>query len=382
MIMAGFLCSVSAAFEIKGMSYISWDANGLMTENSDASLANTKLIGCTWIGICIFWFQDDVNSTVIGTDYSLYSQTPQSVIHAIDKCHELNMKVMLKPMVDCRDETWRAHINPSEQWFASYRNFMNFWADIAESRNVELFCVGCEMINTTGWSSSWRQVIQDIRSRYTGLLTYAANPDEEKDINWWDELDYIGIDAYYPLTDINDPTPDELKTAWDKTADAIEIWRDSNEPNKQIIFTEVGYRSLDGVNKTPWYKPLPPYNIDIQEQADCYNALLSQCKDRTWLAGIFWWNWEAYPNAGGLNDPCYTPQNKPAEAVVADYYACIKGDCTGDCRVDTDDLSMFAAHWLSGRPSFDMYPSPYGDGIINFRDYALLAENWMKVLPR
>ena len=41
---------------------------------------------------------------------------------------------------------------------------------------------------------------------YTGPLTYAANHGNETSVGWWNDLDYIGIDAYYPLTNKNNPT--------------------------------------------------------------------------------------------------------------------------------------------------------------------------------
>ncbi len=379
MIMTICQCSISIAIEIKGMSYIAWDANGLFTEDSNTSLKNIKQIGCNWVGLNVCWFQDDVNSISIGPDYTRYSSTPESVIHAIDKCHELRMKVMLKPLIECRDGTWRGFINPSEQWFAAYRNFINFWAGIAQEHNVELFCVGCEFMNTTEsteWSSSWMQVVQEVRTYYTGPLIYAANPDEEKNISWWDMLDYIGIDTYYKLTDINNPTLADLETAWGSRANAIETWRNSNWPAMQIIFTEIGYRSIDGVNKAPWLKPAS-YQIDLQEQADCYQALLNQCKDRQWWSGVFWWNWEVEPNYGGQNDPHYSPQNKPAEAVLSNYYICLKGNFNLDNKINFEDLAMLADYWLFYHPSFEIYPAPRGDGIIDFQDFTVFAKNWM-----
>jgi len=379
-IISAVLHSSANAIEMKGMSYVTWDANGLLTEDSDKSLANARAIGCNWIALNVYWFQDDANSTSIGPDYSLYSSTPESIIHAIGRCHELGMKVMLKPVVQCRNQTWQGYINSSPQWFASYQDFINLWAKIAESNGVELFCVGAELANTTGQSSSWTDIIQNIRQFYTGPLTYSANPDEEKNINWWNEVNYIGIDAYYPLTDQNNPTPAELETAWSNRADAIEIWRNNNWPNMQIIFTEVGYRSVDGTNKGPWLEPSSPSQIDMQEQADCYNALLSQCKDRQWWSGVFWWNWEVDPNFGGPNNAYYTPHNKPAEAVLANYYVRLKGDFNCDYTVNLDDLSTIAAYWLSYHPSIDIYPAPAGDGIIDFRDFAVFAGNWMVTL--
>jgi hypothetical protein len=378
-ILTFFLCSISHAIEMKGINYIAWDANGLLTEDSDTSLANTRKIGCNWIGLNVTWYQDDINSTLIEPD-PCSSSTTESIIHAIDKCHQLGMKVMLKPLVECRSQVWRGFINPSPEWFAAYQNFINFWADIAESHNAELFCTGCELTNTTGQSSSWRSVIQDIRNHYSGSIIYAANPDEEKNITWWDELDYIGIDAYYPLTDQNNPTLEELETAWGNRTDAIESWRDSNWSNMQIVFTEAGYRSIDGTNQGPWQISSLPYQIDMQEQADCYNALLSQCKDRKWWSGVFWWNWEVEPGLGGPDNAFFTPHNKTAEAVIANYYICLKGDLTGDSKINFEDLSILAAYWLSYHPSIDIYPLPYGDGIIDFRDFAAFAKNWMAEL--
>lgn len=375
-----FFCSVSKAVEIKGMSYTAWEPNALFTEDSNISLANTAKVGCNWIGLCVWWFQDDVNSVIIEPDYSRYSATPESVIYAINKCHELGMKVMLKPMVDCQDGSWRGNINASLGWFIQYRNFINFWADIAQDNNVELFCVGCEFADTTWWSSSWRNTIQNIRNHYSGPLIYAATPGMELYIGWWDELDYIGIDAYYPLTDENDPTLEELETAWSNRADAIETWRNSNWPEMQIIFTEIGYRSIDGVNKTPWGKPPPGHPIDLQEQADCYHALLNQCKERKWWLGAFWWNWEVNPDAGGPNSPFYTPQNKPAEAVLAHHYLCLRCDLNRDSKVDFEDFGILASHWFSYKPSVDISPVPDGDGVINLGDVSVFAENWLNSL--
>jgi len=320
LLLAIFCSCICYAVEIKGVSYTAWEPNALLTPESDASLAKAYNDGCNWIAICIWWFQDNINSTAIGPDYSLYSATPGSVVHAIQRCHELGMKVMLKPMVDCRDGTWRGQINPSTGWFTAYQNFINFWADIAQNNNVELFCVGCELENTVSWSSSWRVVIQNVRTHYSGPLTYAANHGSEQNVSWWDVLNYIGIDAYYPLTTSNDPNLDELKAAWSSRADAIESWRNTNWPGMDIIFTEVGYQSLDGTNQTPWWTDPAGSTIDLQEQADCYEALLSQCRLRSWWRGAFWWNWETKPGAGTPADPYWTPQNKPAELILRNHY--------------------------------------------------------------
>lgn len=45
-----------------------------------------------------------------------------------------------------------------------------------------------------------RRLIRQIRRVYHGPLTYAANwSGEYKQIRFWDALDYVGIQAYFPL---------------------------------------------------------------------------------------------------------------------------------------------------------------------------------------
>jgi hypothetical protein len=307
---------------MKGVSYTAWQKDAMLSPESDASLAAIRDTGANWIAICVWWFRDNVDSTVIEPDYTRYSASPESVIHAIQKSHELGMKVMLKPMVDLRDGTWRGEINSSSDWFNAYQGFINFWAGIAQQYNVELFSVGCELKNTVSEAASWRSIVQDVRNHhYSGPLTYSANHGQERNVSWWDEVDYIGIDAYYALTNSDDPSLDELKTSWKNRADSIEVWRNNNWPNMDIIFTEAGYQSVNGTNRTPWYTDPSTHPIDMLEQANCYEAMLSQCRQRAWWRGVFWWNWETSPDGGGPDDPYWTPQNKPAELIMSTHYS-------------------------------------------------------------
>ena len=67
--------------------------------------------------------------------------------------------------------------------------------------------------------------------------------------------------------------------------------------------------------------PLPPdfqkflqAPVDLQEQADCYQAALEALWDRPWLQGIFWWQWNAI-STQWLEDP----HGKPAEEVLKSF---------------------------------------------------------------
>ena len=367
------------AIEFKGMSYTGWNRYAYSGTDSNTSLANMQQAGCQWVAITVWWFQDTTTSTVIAPDYTRFSVDPCSVKVAVDRAHQLGMKVMLKPMLDIKTGEWRANIVPSAAWFTAYHGFLNYWADFAQTNNCEMLCIGCEFEGTSSWATYWRSVADDVRTHYSGPITYAVNHGGEGAISWWDALDYIGIDAYYQLTIKTNPTLAELTSAWTSRANSIQAWRNSSWPDMNVIFTEVGYCSYDGTNTQPWQVP-GSQALDINEQNDCYRALLSVCKDRPWWKGAFWWNWETNPTAGGLTDKNYTPQRKPAETVtLRNYYITIVGDLDDDRNVDIADLALFCDYWpdqsIVGWPDFN------NDKKVDFKDFAALAANWRQSIP-
>jgi len=298
----------------KGMSYVSWPPN-FGSANSNESLRLLSLTNTEWVALCVFWYQENITSTEIYPSYNTPSNI--SVIQAIQRAHELGMKVMLKPMVDPLDGNWRGLIPPSTEWFASYTNFMNFWAEFSQEHEVEMLCVGCEFNSNDGQTASWENVAAAVRQRYSGPITYAANWDNYEDVYWWDSLDYVGIDAYFPLTNKNNPTVEELKAGWSSWVEKMESWQGT--VSKPIVFTEIGYRSGDGTNKAPWNYSAPA-SLDLQEQVDCYNATFQTFKNKNWFYGFYWWNWETSPYAGGDSNAGFTPQNKPVESLITSWY--------------------------------------------------------------
>ena len=263
------------------------------------------------------------------TSTTIYSApgtpTDEDLVHVINQAHSLGMKVMLKPHLDLANDPthWRGDIGQgfSESdwtaWFSSYKTFINHYAQLAQTYGVDQFCIGTELVSTEFRAADWQSVIAGVRGLFTGPITYAANQGSEGALSWWDRLDFIGIDAYYSLTDKNDPTLDELKAAWAPRVASLKTL--SETWGKPILFTEIGYPSLDGANRQPWNGQVSDV-VDLQEQADLYQALFESFYNQTWFAGIFWWTWETDPLQGGPCDTHATPHDKPAEAVLRLWY--------------------------------------------------------------
>lgn len=407
------LSTAYAAPKYDGISYTPFDSNLLgPTDASGTSLSliNLSKVGANMVALNVWWYTPSSTSTTIAP-VGNSSPTMDAVKQAIDQIHSLGMQVLLKPMIDVTGGPWRGEINPSSAdvpaWFTSYSSFINSFADVAQQKGVEMFSVGCELNGMEQYAANWSNVIGGVRSRYNGPLTYSATWSANGlgrggylNVPWWNQLDKIGIDAYFPLTNINNPTEAQLQNAWNNRANSIEAWRASSGlTNMKVLFTEAGYTSQDGTNRAPTSRLDGNPPADPQEQADCYQALLTIMSQRSWYDGAFWWNWLNQPNAGrfGPSVTDYTPQNKLAQQVLMNYYLPLKGDFNQDHVVSSsdiqpmidalNDLSTFQT--ANNYSDFDLLTLGdfTGDGTINGDDLQSLRNavpepsSWLLAIP-
>jgi hypothetical protein len=330
--------ALDSGFTYKGITLVSFSAgeysSGIAKTSEDA-LAST---GATWAAVLVTQYMATRTSNTIAPAPSTPSDT--DVIAAITEFHAKGLKVMLKPHVDVSDGTWRGQIAPTNvsAWFASFTDFITHYAQLAHSQGVEMLCFGTEYVTMSGAANetAWNNVIATIRSAaaggggYTGLLAYAANAtfatDEFTSVSFWDnpELDIIGLDAYFPLTNHADPTVAELVAAWSSNKSGENIVLDvlnfaAAHPAKTTIFTEIGYRSVAGTNTAP-YQFTPgggvTSTVDDAEQTNCYQAMYQIWSQHSaQMKGNFWWSWPVSP-PDVATDTDYTPWNKPVQAVL------------------------------------------------------------------
>ena len=169
------------------MSLTSFNPTDLASATTQQSIANMKTLGVDTVALNFWWYQSSVTANTMAA--AANSSTIASVQSAIDTIHGLGMKVLLKPMLDVSDGTWRAYINPTQPdtWFGydatnpftsastaplvgSFGNFIDTFADIAQTKGVEMLSIGCEMNNMENATNStrWTNLINNVRTHYTG----------------------------------------------------------------------------------------------------------------------------------------------------------------------------------------------------------------------
>jgi len=254
------------------------------------------------------------------------AENDESVVHAARTAQDLDMVVMLKPHIWLRN-SWPGEIemaSPQEwdRFFTYYFRWIAHYALLAQMQRVEILCVGVELSKATvGHEERWREIFSNLRLIYGGALTYAANWGSEfETVSFWDDLDYMGINCYYPLSDEPGASDQALEQGVARILTTIE--RVARAYDRRVIITEIGFCSTP----SPWVKPFERergVTVDLEAQARCYEIFLSGLGGRPEYAGIYWWKWPSFLEYGGSQHSGFTPNGKTAEEIVRKWYGSI-----------------------------------------------------------
>ncbi len=289
-----------------------------------------------WVSYVPYASQSDFDSPNIRHnrgDSTALVQRNERWTARIETAHEAGLKVFLKPHIWLHNPPsgkWRSDIFPPdekawESWKSDYRDFIIRYAEIAERTNTEMFCIGAELSRLTKEKPEfWLSLIEEVRTIYSGKITYAANwHDEFEDISFWDKLDYIGIQAYFPLTKQLNPSVEELEKGWEKYTASLKGM--SDKWSRPILFTEMGYKSTVDSGVTPWewidYSEEEKENLSLETQVNCYAAFFNTVWKKSWFAGVHIWQMRSDYNPGedsrrGKQNVDFTPQGKPAYDLI------------------------------------------------------------------
>ena len=304
------------------------------------ALAPLQALGVDWISQTPFGWSPsrlapEVDFRVGGRPsfWGLWGEGDEGLVETARLARERGIKTLLKPHLWVRGGAWAGEIEMKNEddwraWFTSYEAFILHYARLADSAGMEGLAVGTELPRASRRTEDWRRLIARVRAVYHGSLTYCANWQEADDVAFWGDLDFIGVQAYYPLTSAARPRPDEIRRAWTPIVARLEAL--SARAGKRIVFTEVGYKSQSASLAEPW-KWDTDGAADPDLQRDAYEAMFESVWDQPWFGGTFLWKWHSWLGADGAPasrpwraprvDRDFTPQGKPALEVIRTFYA-------------------------------------------------------------
>ena len=277
-------------------------------------------MGCRWVNFVIDARQHDVHADNIHIDAQA-SLSPANIRKVLMYAHRCGLHTMLMPIVLLNHATgddWRGVIKPANWnvWFARYRHYILTAAGWAQQAHVAIFSVGSELLSTEPFNTQWLRIIRDVRERFHGRLTYSANWDHYQYVHFWPQLDYIGMNSYYDLSDSKKPTTAEVVQHWQRIKQRILAF--ARQQRKPVLFTEIGWDNLDNTLAKPW-DYVGSGLVDPKNQLIAYRAFI-----RVWrklpssaFAGAMIWEW--MPGSKPTDYGTYSPQGEPVLPLITHW---------------------------------------------------------------
>lgn len=299
-----------------------------------AVLVGLREMGLTHVTLVQFGWQagHDRPEIRMHTDARWFSESDQGIRSLARQADSLGLKIILKPHLwmgrnngggQTRADIGFETEDAWAQWEAQYHAFMMHYAYLAQDVGAAMLVVGTELATAArARPAFWRGLIADVRAVYGGALTYAANWWEEyEDVAFWDALDYIGVQGYFELSKADDPSLAMLREGWKPYKETMR--RLSERTGRPVLFTEIGYRNVPFAAAQPWRWPARDDANTVQPddalQARLYQAFFESLWHEPWFAGAILWKW--HPDAGERRRLDFSPQNKPAEQVIARWFS-------------------------------------------------------------
>ena len=323
LLLSSCAASIPAIDKINGVSFVA--SRDAVSQDHIDPVVN---INANYAAVMPFGFIRDLKSPKIihNTDRQWFGETRAGAKQYVEQLHKNNINVMIKPQIWISHGEFTGHLKMENDkgWKVledSYESFIMEYAELAEEAKVDMYCIGTELNSfVSARPGYWSQLIKKVKTVYKGKLTYAENWDAFTKVPFWGELDFIGVDAYFPLSEEETPTAEALKLGWQPHKEKIiKLYKEVNKP---ILFTEFGYRSTNFTAKEPWDSNHKIKNVNLEGQTIALQALFDEFWKEDWFAGGFIWKWfHAHDRVGGKNDSQFTPQNKPAEELVKATYS-------------------------------------------------------------
>ncbi len=281
---------------VRGMT-ISCPGVGELWGSDDmvASMRTLRDLGVNWIAIHPYAGINADGTVSTGRRGRDMYDDPTWLVRPIREAHALGLKIMIKPHIAYWGSpfSWRGEIEfeTDEQWDRFFTTYTAWITRVAElTRDADAFVVGTELDRTVRFDDRWRAIIRQIRATTPAPLTYAANWDSYERVRFWDDLDVIGVQGYFPLVNhTNVPAVEELEAGWADLARRLDAYADRY--HRKVLFAELGYdRSVTAASR-PWEGRNGGENAaEIQRRCMTIALAALERHDDTFV-GAFLWKW-------------------------------------------------------------------------------------------
>lgn len=314
LILLSFSACVKSQLKYKGLSFV-----GAMKLPTDSCWQSVKEMNANAITLMPYAYSEEGNSELrTSAQWQWDGESYNGIDSCIKASLEMGITPIVKPHVWIRGAMFTGNMTFSSDtawrnWFEAYQNYILSFAKLSQQHELPVFCLANEMHSLWVEHPDWfLELIDSCRANFSGKLVYGANWDEYHKFPFWNKLDYIGVNGYFPLEN-----KEKAPAKWKAIFEEINHLADSL--NKSVLFTEIGYRSIENPFKTPW-ESYTEEASNYQAQADAWNIFLEEVKLQPTVAGVFVWKW--FPRfKGDRGKTSFSPQFKLAESAIREQFS-------------------------------------------------------------
>jgi hypothetical protein len=280
------------------------------TGDIEATLKDMRAVGARWVAIHPYaGIRSDGTVRYRPLDREAL---PRHIERPLRVARDLGLKIVLKPhLAYWRSQfRWRGDIEfqSDDDWHRFWQTYSDWILNMVEScPEIDGLVVGTELDRTLRFEGRWRELIAAVRLRTKAPLTYAANWTHYRDVPFWDALDAVGIQAYFPLADSTGVDDAHLEAAW--RGHMSELRRYSDTVSRPVVFTELGYNRAFAAPVRPWDDQLDGSEAE-PVQAACLRIALRAVEQEPSVSGAFLWKWFPNPHPVGRTFQLATPRLK------------------------------------------------------------------------
>jgi hypothetical protein len=265
----------------------------------------------------------------------------EELIQIIQSAHKHGLKVFLNPSPWSFQEDNSTEEHTQEWWTAfktAWKPIMLHYADLAQEQNVEMLefkmWPNIDAINNDEKDKIDQlatDLLTETKDHYNGKIAIQSICyDLDRPIlDVHTQSDYLTMNlwSYYPwhLGDTKDDNVTQISQIVQIKLDECKSYYDNYNISKPIIIEQLSAASYDGdiigANANAeeidsFHKNNDNYILDLQEQADVYEAIFQNISKNDWIVGNFAFTYFYWDSVGkDINI-----RAKPAENIVAKWY--------------------------------------------------------------
>jgi len=270
------------------------------TDAFEVELDRLKALGVNWVAIHPYaGLRDDGTVRFNELDPE---DPPVWLARPIAAAHARGMNILIKPHLAYWGSpfAWRGEIafETPEANARFWRGYSDWTLQVAAAaKGADGFSVGTELELQMDRKEEWLELIAGVRKRTDARLSYSANWDGIDRVPFWDKLDAIGVQAYFPLPAPSGPggipAAQSLREAWAPHLAKLRALSEST--GKPVFFAELGYDQTMTANLEPWKgasRRQTPSDEARKLQLRCLKVAFEILDEESeWLRGAFLWKW-------------------------------------------------------------------------------------------